>query len=248
MPQPYVEYVVIELRVAAHLDSHIVLAPPFEKARRVHSSMVSDSMQSRAVSHAIAQQSKHCTRRGECCTHRILWMATSKNSSSTSAVSVRPHGVCQYSHCDTTDRTLPSTWSLPLASIASDNTYVPSSHSNPQQNCAWCGVQPATARFARPRKNLICQVTTSSSVLVCCDLHCPTAVVLPSMQLPMQRGKIVGAWLSQGCSAKPVTPGWVELAIGEGSTVAWTSVMTLPHGCGLASDQTPWLLAGWTRC
>ena len=68
------------------------------------------------------------------------------------------------------------------------------------------------------------------------------------MQLPMQRGKIVGAWLSQGCSAKPVTPGWVELAIGEGSTVAWTSVMTLPHGCGLASDQTPWLLAGWTRC
>ena len=155
MPQPYVEYVVIELRVAAHLDSHIVLAPPFEKARRVHSSMVSDSMQSRAVSHAIAQQSKHCTRRGECCTHRILWMATSKNSSSTSAVSVRPHGVCQYSHCDTTDRTLPSTWSLPLASIVSDNTYVPSSHSNPQQNnCAWCGVQTSPRRVSRGREKI----------------------------------------------------------------------------------------------
>lgn len=82
-------------------------------------------------------------------------MATSKNSSSTSAVSVRPHVVCQYSHCDTTVRTLPSTWSLPLASIVSDNTYVPSSHSNPQQNnCAWCGVQTSPRRVSRGREKI----------------------------------------------------------------------------------------------
>ena len=57
--------------------------------------------------------------------------------------------------CDTTDRTLPSTWSLPLASIVSDNTYVPSSHSNPQQNnCAWCGVQTSPRRVSRGREKI----------------------------------------------------------------------------------------------
>ena len=94
-------------------------------------------------------------------------MATSKNSSSTSAVSVRPHVVCHHSHCDTTDRTLPSTWSLPLASIASDNTYVPSSHSNPQQNCAWCGRHGAF-RAAAKKSHL-----PSHHVVICVGLLRP---------------------------------------------------------------------------